>query len=305
MIFPNGIKKGDTIGIVAPSSPFDKNKIPGVLKALNELGYKVKFGKSCYSNYKGYLAGTDETRVKDIEEMFLDCDVDAILCMRGGYGTPRILDKIDYNVIKNNPKPFVGFSDITALHIAFNQKCNLVTFHGIMALTSPKWDDFTYRSLIDAINMEEYLNLRNPKGSKVYTLVDGVAEGEIIGGNLALICATIGTEYEIDARGKILFIEEIGEPMYRIDRMLTQLALVGKLDDCCGIIFGDFKDCNKQNEDDFELEELLKERVEKFKKPCIYNLKSGHCMPMLTIPFGVKCRLNATNKKVELYKSNY
>lgn len=302
MVFPKGLQKGDTIGIVAPSSPFDRNKIPGVVNALNDLGYKVKLGRSCYSNYKGYLAGTDELRTKDIEDMFLDCDVDVVMCMRGGYGTPRILDMIDYRVIKNNPKAFIGFSDITALHIAFNQKCGLVTFHGIMGLTSPNWDDFTYNSLLDALNMGNYLNLRNPKKNKVHTFVEGVAEGEIIGGNLALLTATIGTEYEIDAKGKILFIEEIGEPIYRIDRMLTQLALAGKFDDCCGIIFGDFNACDKQDDDDFEIEEILKERVEKFDKPCIYNLKSGHCMPMITIPFGVKCRLDATNKKVELYK---
>jgi len=302
MVFPKGLQIGDTIGIVAPSSPFDNSKIPGVEKALNKLGYKVKFGKSCYENYKGYLAGSDELRAKDLEDMFLDSEIDAVLCMRGGYGTPRILDMIDYNIIKNNPKPFIGFSDITALHVAFNQKCDLITFHGIMGLTSPKWDDFTYESLVDAINMKEYLNIRNPKKNKVHTLVDGVAEGEIIGGNLALLSATIGTEYEIDTKGKILFIEEIGEPIYRIDRMLTQLALAGKFDDCSGIIFGDFTDCNKQDDGDFEIEEIIIDRVEKYKKPCIYNLKSGHCMPMITIPFGVKCKLDASEKKVELFK---
>jgi len=222
--------------------------------------------------------------------------------MRGGYGTPRILDMIDYEIIKNNPKTFIGFSDITALHVAFNQKCNLVTYHGIMGLTSPKWDEFTYESLLDAINMKEYLELKNPKGEEIQTLIDGAAEGEIIGGNLALLTATIGTEYEIDTKGKILFIEEIGEPIYRIDRMLTQLALAGKFNDCSGIIFGDFNNCNKQNDDEFELMEILKDRIEKYNKPCIYNLKSGHCMPMITIPFGVKCSLDATSKKVKIYR---
>ncbi len=301
MNFPRGIKKGDTIGIIAPSGPF-RNDLYEVEKTLVNYGYKVKFGKSCHTSYKGYLSNEDKIRAKDIEEMFLDNEVDGIICLRGGYGTPRILDMIDYNIIKENPKFFVGFSDITALHIAFNQKANLQTVHGIMAGSSPSWDELTYNSLINAINIDDTLQITNPKDEEIQTLVEGVCEGELIGGNLALIAATMATEYEIDTKGKILFIEDVGESIYRLDRMLTQLLLAGKFDDCVGVIFGDFANCNKENDEDFELEELLRDRMKNINKPSIYNLQSGHCMPMISIPFGVKCRLDATNKTVEFIK---
>ena len=153
MIFPNGFRSCATLGIVAPSSPFKKYSLEEIENALKNLGYRVMFGKSCYGSYKGYLSNEDAIRAKDFEDMFLDDEVDAIFCIRGGYGTPRILNLINYEIIKNNPKPFIGFSDITALHTAFNQKCNLVTFHGIMAGTSPDWDEFSYKSLLEALSI--------------------------------------------------------------------------------------------------------------------------------------------------------
>ena len=301
MIYPKGIKKGDTIGIVAPSGPFKDITLDEVEKVLNNLGYNVKFAKSCYGSYKGYLSSEDKVRARDIEDMFFDKNIDGIFCLRGGYGTTRILDLIDYNIIKNNPKFFVGFSDITALHIAFNKYADLVTFHGVMAGTSYKWDEFTYNSLINALN-NNINKFENPNNEPIYTVVKGECTGELIGGNLALITSSIGSKFEIDVKGKILFIEDVGESIYRLDRMLTQLSLAGKFDDCVGIVFGDFCDCNKENDDDFEILELIEDRVSKYNKPCIYNLKSGHCTPMITLPFGCKYRLNATEKTLQLIK---
>ena len=299
MVLKNKIFKGCTIGIVAPSSPFDIHDLNIIEENLNKLGYKIKFGKSCFNSYKGYLSGEDKLRAKDIEDMFLDKEVDGILCLRGGYGTPRILDKINYDVIKNNPKFFIGYSDITALHIAFNQKCNLITFHGVMASTCPEWDEFTYKSLINSINYTDALDIKNPKGEKIYTLIEGSCEGILTGGNLSLILSTLGTDYEIDTKEKILFIEEIDESIYRLDRMLTQLDLAGKFKDCNGIIFGDFCNCKKDNKDDFELIDLLKDKIQKYNKPCILNLKSGHCKPMITLPLGAKCILDSNKKKIK------
>ena len=298
-MFDKKLQKGSTVGIVAPSSPLRNKELSIIEKSLKKYGFVPKFGESCYSEYKGYLSGEDKIRAKDIEKMFLDKDIDGIICLRGGYGTPRILDKIDYNIIKENPKFFVGFSDITALHIAFNQKSNLPTIHGIMASTSDVWDEFSFNSLIDVVNMKDILKINNPEKEEILTIVEGSCEGSIIGGNLALIAATMGTEYEIDTKGKILFIEDIGESIYRLDRMLTQLDLGGKFKDCEGIIFGDFADCNKEHENDFELQELIKDIILKYNKPCISNLKSGHCSPMVSIPFGVNCKLDATNKTIE------
>lgn len=309
MIYPRKLNKGDTIGIIAPSSPYRplckeslNYELDNIKKTIENFGYKVKMGSTCHLSYKGYLAGTDEDRVKDIEIMFEDKTIDAILCLKGGYGTPRILDKINYDIIKNNPKIFIGYSDITALHIAFNQICNLVTFHGIMAAIVSNWDEFTYNSFMDILDMKENLELKNPEDEELYTLVKGSVNGIIIGGNLSLIASTIGTSYEINAKDKILFIEEIGESIYKIDRMLTQLELSGKFNDCKGIIFGDFEDCNKEREEDYDLYDLLLDKIKKYNKPCIYNLQSGHCKPMISIPLGVNCELDATNKKIILTK---
>lgn len=302
MIFPKSLNMGDTIGIIAPSSPFTKYELNEIEVGFKDLGYNIKFGESVKKSYKGYLAGKDELRAKDIENMFLDSEVDAIMCIRGGYGTSRILDMIDYNIIANNPKLFIGFSDITSLHIAFNQKANLSTIHGIMAGSVLEWDSFTYKSLLDAVSMKNKLEINNPRNKKLYTLINGQCTGEIIGGNLSLLVATIGSNYEIDAKGKILFIEEVGESIYKIDRMLTQLALAGKFNDCEGIIFGDFSDCNKNKLEEFELIEILLDRVKNFNKPCIYNIQSGHCMPMISIPFGAHCKLDATNQVVKFFR---
>lgn len=309
MIFPKQLKKGDTIGIIAPSSPYRpkskellENELNNIKNTIEKFGYNVKLGETCYLSYKGYLAGEDDVRVRDLEKMFIDKEVDAILCLRGGYGTPRILDKINYNIVKSNPKIFIGYSDITALHVAFNQQCKLVTYHGIMASTSPKWSKDTYNSFLNIVNMKDELEIKNPTGEKLYTFIGGKAKGKIIGGNLSLLASTIGSKYEVDTQGKILFLEEIGESIYKIDRMLTQLELAGKLKNCEGIIFGDFENCKKERADDYELEDLLYDKVKQYNKPCIYNLQSGHCDPMISIPLGLECYLDATNKIIKFYR---
>lgn len=309
MIFPEKLKKGDTIGIIAPASP-SKSKTKKLLtyelekieQELNKLGYKVKFGETCYIRYKGYLAGEDELRVKDIENMFLDKDVKAILCLRGGYGTLRIIDKINYNIIKENPKVFIGYSDITALHIAFNQIANLVTYHGIMGLNFLHYDKYTFDSFSNILSMEDEIIIKNPEYEKLHTLVEGKVNGITVGGNLSVLVSTLGTRYEIDTKNKILFIEEIGENIYKIDRMLTQLELSNKLSDCCGIIFGDFKKCRKDNEDDYDLYELLYEKIKKYNKPCLCNLKVGHCISSNSVLLGGNCYLDATNKFIKFIR---
>lgn len=302
MNIPKALKIGDTIGLIAPSGPLRKGNIDQIKNSIQSYGYNVKVGESCYLKHKGYLAGNDDTRARDIEKMFSDKTIDAIMCLRGGYGTSRLLDKIDYNLIFQNPKIFIGFSDITGLHIVFNQICNLSTYHGIMAYTAPKWDNFTYGSFLEALNFKDELIIENPVKEKIYTIYPGESEGILVGGNLSLIISTLGTSYEIDTRNKILFIEEIGEYIYRIDRMLMHLYHAGKLEDCNGIIYGDFNDCRKFNDDDNEIIELLKEISQKVNKPAIYNLQAGHCMPMLTLPLGVKCSMDATNQRVKFMR---
>ena len=302
MNIPKPLCKGNTIGIVAPASNLRDYTIKEVKEKLESYGYNVKIGKSCNLKYRGYLAGEDEIRALDLENMFLDKEVDAIMCLRGGYGCSRILNLINYDIVKQNPKIFLGFSDITALHIVFNQNCNLATYHGLMANRCIEWDEFSYNSMINSLNFKDELCIKNSSYINIKSLYEGVVEGEIIGGNLTLLASSLGTEYEIDTNGKILFIEEVGEYIYRIDRLLTQLSLAGKFKDCKGIIFGDFSDCRKSNKDDFEIYDLQKEIAFKYKKPTIYNLNAGHCMPMVTIPFGIKCILDANNCTIKFKK---
>ena len=296
MLKPKALKSGDKIGITATSGPAPTENIKLAKVWLEGLGFKVELAPSCFASY-GYLAGKDELRADNLNSMFADKTIDGIICLRGGYGATRILDMVNFDTIKANRKIFVGYSDITALHIAINQICKLVTFHGPTA--SPNiaggLDDFSKREFLRAImDIEPMKNIPTPRDTKIQTLVKGKACGIIVGGNLSLISATMGTQYEIDTKGKILFLEEIGEEPYRIDRMLTQLALAGKFDDAEGIILGDWNDCeSKIYDNSLSLMEVFGDIVVPFGKPTIFDLKAGHCKPEVTLPFGVKAVLDA------------
>ncbi|QUH25505.1 S66 peptidase family protein [Serpentinicella alkaliphila] len=303
MFKPKALKLGDTIGIIAPSSPADIDKVYKAKSYINNMGFKVKLGKSCFETW-GYLSGDDSIRAEDLDNMFADKEVDGILCLRGGYGASRILDKINFNIVKENPKIFVGYSDITVLHTAFNQICNLVTFHGPMAASnmSDEIDQFTIDSFLKAISSTDPLgNIENPINEKIGCLVPGEACGQIIGGNLALIAGTLGTPYEINTKGKLLLIEEVEEEPYRVDRMLIQLALAGKLENAKGIILGDFKNCTpKEYVNSLSLMEVFQSTIVPFNKPTIYNLKAGHSFQKITIPFGVEAKLVSDEGKLTI-----
>jgi muramoyltetrapeptide carboxypeptidase len=297
MLKAKKLKKGDTIGIVAPANFTVREKVNYGCKELEKLGFKVKLGKSCSAKWFSF-SGNDDLRANDINEMFADKNIDAVLCARGGYGCIRILDKICFDIVKNNPKLFIGFSDITSLHIAINKFAGLATVHGPM-LTSNIADNFdstTKQSFVNVITGKtEYLS--NPPGEKIIMLKYGKAAGQIIGGTLSLVISSLGTDYEIDTKHKLFFLEELNEYTYRIDKMLNQLKMAGKFNDCCGVILGDFKNCNKEKTEDFSLPDVFENIFVDFEKPVIYNIKSGHCCPMISIPFGVECELNASEKK--------
>lgn len=299
---------GDTLGVVAPSSPpKDKASIDRGKEKLETLGFNVKLGPSCFETHGGYLAGTPDTRARDVNGMFQDPEVDAIMCLRGGYGTPQILHLLDYDLIAENPKLFIGYSDITALHTAIGQKSGLATVHGPMLASDIAGDfsDFSMQSLLRTLTERSPLGeLTNPPGEEIECLVGGMAQGKIVGGNLSLITATLGTPYELDTKDKILFLEDVGEEPYRVDRMLTQLALAGKLDDAAGFVIGDWSDCeSKDYPDGFTVFDLLEKIMPPFGKPAIYNVKAGHCEPTLTIPFGVETTLDATRIKLTVEES--
>lgn len=280
---------GDTIGIVSPASGTNREEVDKMKSLIESYGFKVKMGKSPYEK-RGYLSGDDKVRAEDINNMFEDKEVDGIFCARGGYGSPRILDLLDYELISNNPKVFLGYSDITALHTAFNQLCNMVTFHGPMG-TSDMIHDFSEQSkesLLKAVmKKRENYNLDNIDQSKLKVLSSGKAEGKLVGGNLSLIADTIGTKYALDTRGKILFLEEIEEEPRNIDRMLNQLRLSGLLDNAEAIILGNFKDCLPKKKDSLTLDEVFNDYLADLNKPVVSNFQAGHCEPTLTLPFMV------------------
>ena len=298
MIYGKKLKFGDTLGFIAPSGAVrTEGAIERAVKETELMGFKVKLGESAGQKY-GYLSGRDEVRARDINNMFADDEVDAIVCLRGGYGAMRILDQLDYELIARHPKIFMGFSDITALHIALLNRCDLATFHGPMAAAN--WagsplDDFSRESMYRALMSTEPVGeLRNPEGYPRKTVNPGQAEGQLVGGNLMLIVSSLGTPWEIDTKGRIIFIEEVGERTYCVDRMLTQLRLAGKFEDCAGVVFGDFADCPVEYpEFGLTLEEIIRDVVAPSGKPIFTGLRCGHCTPKLTLPFGVKCRMDA------------
>lgn len=302
MIKSRPLRPGGRIALIAPSSPADEDKLILAVNSVKFLGLKPVLFPSATMRH-GYLSGPDEVRAADVNNAFSDPDIDGIFCIRGGFGVTRILNDIDYKMISKNPKLFLGYSDITGLHIALNQLCNLITLHATMPSTG--WstlDPITLKSLTD--NLFSTV----PTGpapcipdEPVQSINPGVAEGPVIGGNLSLLAATLGSAYEVDTKNKILFIEEVEEKNYRIDRGLTTLALAGKFSDCSGIILGTWADAGDPDlepEKNLTLCRIFEEVVKPFGKPTINNFRAGHIYPQITIPMGAKTLLNAGNGTV-------
>lgn len=301
MFFPDKLKKGDTVAIIAPSSPVTIEQADACKKFVEEMGYKVKMGKCTYQSLHGYSAGLGKSRAEDINEMFGDKEVKAIWCIRGGDTSSHTMDKLDFEMIKNNPKIFVGYSDVTNMNVNFNQKCGFVTFHGPMVKSNMlnDYDEFTRTSFEKALNMDDEILLENPQGEEFQVMVEGRAQGAIVGGNLSLLVSMIGTPYEVDTKDKILFIEDVEENVRRLDRMMYQLKYSNKLKDSAGIIFGDFTDCVNEKDSEYTVVEMLKDVLADYNKPVMYNIKSGHCFPMSTIPLGANCTIDTRTKSIK------
>lgn len=300
------IKEGSTLGLICPSSKQrDVKQINLFLEYLTKKGLKYKLGESMYAKW-GYLAGTDELRAKDLNSFFMDDEVDAILCFRGGYGAARFLDLIDYESIKAHPKLLVGFSDVTVLLNAIYQKTGIPTLHGEMGVVFKEEflneDDFSFTNLIDTLLGNSSKNLLSYNNQIIFRGEKSV-EGEIVGGNLSLVVALMGTPYEIDTKNKILLLEDVGEAPYRIDSMLCTLKLAKKLDDAKAIIFGYFTDCDRTNEDTWTVEEVIKDYTKDFDKPIIFNFPTGHNRPFVNVPIGLKVRIQPKEKSVIVLES--
>ncbi|WP_053151774.1 LD-carboxypeptidase [Pseudomonas sp. Pf153] len=285
------------IGLIAPAgpAPLDAEKATQWMRAR---GHGLKIFPGVYEK-DGYLAGSDETRLNDLHSAFADPQITAIICLRGGYGTPRLLDRLDFDLLRRNPKPFVGYSDITALHLAISRYAGFVTFHGPLLNADLLGDKEppTVTSFFGLLRgqLKAGDELSHPAAYPLTTVEPGIAHGRLLGGNLSIIAATMGTPYQIDAEGVILFIEDVNEPLYRIDRLLTQLRLAGTLSRLRGVLVGDVAGVDVE-----ALNRLLKQTFEPLRIPVLSGWRSGHCDPNLTLPMGALVRLDAGEKKLVL-----
>ncbi len=300
---PERLHPGDTIALIAPASaPPDPKAVDHSVAALEEMGFKVKLGRNVRKRW-GFLAGKDRERASDMMQMFTDRKVRGIICLRGGYGTPRLLPLLDYQTIRENPKVFLGFSDITALQCAFLKKSNLLSFHGPMTASHFIKKDYPrfWRDSLLKLVMEPVAAGSISRGytDKTVSIVRrGKVSGELIGGNLSLICTLIGTPFQPDFRKKILFLEDVDEVPYRMDRMLTQMLLAGVLQQVAGIAVGICDNCadpKAKTAGEFRqsLEDVLKERLLPLKVPVVIGLPFGHVPYNATLPVGGRATLDA------------
>lgn len=305
VITPNRLQPGDIVGLIAPGSSIDEDGILKAIRQIESLGLKVKSGKNLQA-INGFLAGTDQQRLDDIHTMFADPSVKAVWCVRGGYGCGRLLPLLDYKLIKRNPKVLIGYSDITALMNAITRKTGLVTYHGPVG--SSDFTDFTTKYLKAAIlDGNPWLPIERPQVSQEgtisesYVIRGGMAEGTLWGGNLSLLSAAAGTDYVPPIKGSLLFIEDVGEDPYSIDRMLTQLRQSWDLGSVAGILLGVFKGCEADPDDrSLTLRETLTGRFQDLGVPVAYGFPIGHINDMCTLPVGLKARASMEEMKIEV-----
>ena len=299
LLRPKRLQPGDTIGLITPGSYLSDEGLGRAVRNLESLGFRVKLGEHI-SAENGFVAGTDEQRLADLHAMFADREVAGIWCARGGYGCTRLLPFIDYDLIRDHPKALIGYSDITALHVAIHQRTGLVTFHGPVGAS--ELTDYT-RDQFEAVLMEgrapytiELSEDNLAKEADAYqpmVLNPGKARGVLTGGNLSLLAALCGTPDEPNFAGKLVFMEEIGEKPYRIDRMLTQLRQAAGIGAAAGIALGIFAGCEAGPDDrSLTLLETLQDRLGDLGIPVVYGLSFGHIEHMCTLPVGLPAELD-------------
>jgi muramoyltetrapeptide carboxypeptidase len=308
-ILPQRLKEGDTIGIISPSSAiFETEPYEIAVETFEAMGLQVKLGQFVNNRY-GHLAGTDDERAGELMEMFRDPQVNAIIALRGGSGAARILDKIDYNIIAKNPKIFIGYSDITALHMAIYAKTGLVTFHAPLAVST--WNDFSYSNFRKVLFDAEAVTYENPvdKGknlvvtkNRIRTIYPGRVTGELLGGNLSVLTGIMGSSFFLSNwKNKILYLEDVGEQIYAVDRMMSQLQLGGVLDDIEGFVFGKCTDCKPgSGYGSLTLEEVIDHYIKPLEIPAYSGAMIGHIDDNSTIPNGHTAEINANEGTIKL-----
>lgn len=304
------LKRGDTIGLITPGSYLSDSGLDKAVQNIESLGLKVKLGQYIRSE-RGFTAGTDAERLSDIHQMFADKAVDAIWCARGGYGCTRLLEQLDYKLIKNNPKLLLGYSDITALLNAIYHKTGLIGVHAPVGAS-----DFTPYTVaqLKAIVFEDSKNYSIPlsnaylqndnKDYQPTTIHPGIATGRLVGGNLSLIASMVGTGKNILGKNRLIFLEDIGEKPYRIDRMLTQLRQSGYFKGANGILLGTFADCEADEGDrSLTLLETLQDRLSDLNIPTIYGFSFGHITDQCSIPIGIQAQIDTKQNCLTLLES--
>ena len=305
-ILPRALKKGDLIGLVTPGSPITKEQLDGAIQKLEDLGFRTYHKESVLSEY-GYMAGKDPERADELMHMFTNEEVKGIWCVRGGYGSIRILSRLDYEKIQQNPKVFIGYSDITALLTTIYEQTGLVTYHGPVGISD--FNKFTVNSLEKVImNPEQKFRFpykrdkgtrKNPEFDR-YTLYGGEAEGLLIGGNISVLDSMIGSRFEPDFENKIVYLEEIEEKTYRLDKMLFHLLEATNLKRAAGIAMGVMGGCNINDEPRLTLKEAIWDLLAPLEMPISYGLSFGHIEQIITLPNGIKASLNADRNSLKL-----
>lgn len=310
-LLPKAIKKGDTLGLISPSAATsDRMQFTFAKEALEALGFKVKLSENL-TNRRGHLAGTDQERADDLNGMFADSEVSGIICIRGGSGAARILPLIDYNLIKQNPKPLLGYSDITALHCAIQAQTGLITFHGPNG--SGSWNSFNVKQFEQIFFEKAKVNYKNeqPKGddlvvknNRIQTLKAGTAEGKILGGNLTVLTSLSGTPYYPDFTDAILFIEDIGEDPYKMDRMMSTLMLNGTLGKIKGFIFGQCSDCEPGGGyGSLSVDQVMDDYILPLDIPAYTGAMIGHVAKQFIIPVGTRVKMDASTGTITLLEA--
>jgi muramoyltetrapeptide carboxypeptidase len=312
IIKPSKLKEGDKLALITPGSYISIEEKEESIENLMELGFEVEYTDRLMLK-NGYFSASDKERADDINEMFERDDIKGIVCARGGYGCARTLPHINYNLIKDNPKVLIGYSDVTALFYGISNKTGLITFHGPVGIST--YNDFSKKYfkqvLVNPVEELELTNFSSENNENIYgltTISSGTASGELVGGNLSIVVSLIGTDYDIDTKGKIIFLEESMEEPYRVDRLLTQMIQSGKFDEATGVSLGVFRKCESKKENpsfsnSFTLMEVLKDRLSDLKIPVVYGMSFGHVKDKFTIPFGIKAELDADNYKLKLLEA--
>lgn len=310
LLKPPKISPGDTIGLIAPASgPFEPSDIEEGKAMMEALGFRVRLGQNIRKKWH-YLAGTEAERAADLHEMFADPNVRGMITIRGGYGSGRLLNVLDYDLIRKNPKILVGYSDISLLHLAIHALTGLVTFHGPVALST--FNEYSTQYFMKVLTQAEPVGAIEAaprstfqKSSGMVVIREGRASGALIGGNLTMVQATLGTPFEVDTRNKILFLEEVGEEPYDLDRMLTQLRMAGKFEAVAGIVIDKCAKCGPRDfkpafENTFSIEEIIFDRLHDLKCPVLYGMSLGHVAHKPTLPLGIEATLDTRQGRLSI-----